>query len=97
MSKRSKQKQPTSPIGYTTIEFFDHHVLPPSKMPPLKTEIDETLTGPSEPPAQHFQLGDLTPEYVRWFGENNSKEEFNRKYSNRRYRIPEDCHKYLIH
>jgi len=59
--------------------------------------IDETLTGPIEPPAMHPRLGDLTPEYIEWYGENHSKQEFNQKYITRRFRISKELHKYFVH
>lgn len=59
--------------------------------------IDETLTGPVEPPAMNPRLGDLTPEYIQWYGENHTKQEFNQKYITRRFRIAKEFHKYFVH
>lgn len=59
--------------------------------------IDETLTGPVEPPAMDPRLGDMTPEYVQWYGENHTKQEFNIKYCGRRHRVPRNCLKYFVH
>ena len=63
----------------------------------IETGFDRTLTGPIEPPKIDPKLGDLTPEYISWFGENHSRVEFIEKYVKRRNRIPEQYRKFFGH
>jgi hypothetical protein len=52
-----------------------------SKKQPSKSE--------PEPPEMDYRLGDLTPEYIEWFAQNHTIEEFYTQYIKRRNRIPQ--------
>lgn len=52
---------------------------------PIEHGIIENIIS-IEPP-MNYKLGDLTPEYIEWYYNNHSQQDFNIKYIKRRNRI----------
>ena len=48
-------------------------------------------------PAQDPRLGELTPEWIRWYGLNHTPQEFQAKYARLKYRVPPELHHFCIH
>ena len=64
-----------------------------SKKQQSKKQTGQSLT--IDPPAQDPRLGYLTPEYILWYGENHTAEEFQIMYGKVKYRVPESARGYF--
>lgn len=47
-------------------------------------------------PKQDPRLGEFTPQWIRWFALNHSKQEFHAKYCRAKHRVPAELQQYFI-
>lgn len=67
-----------------------HHI---EELDPKQEDVVTTST--LEEPIHNGKLGDISPDYISWFGETHSTQEFRIKYIKRRNRVPEESQKYF--
>ena len=61
----------------------------------MEQEKSKKQQSKSKSPELDVRLGDLTPDYIEWYGENHTYQEFCIKYIKRRHRVPVRLQKYF--